>query len=161
MSFGEGSEQAGTLVAGMLQKLSIAPRLGANAQKTLRSIGLSAKVIPQMLDTDPQKVLDKLFAGMSKLSKSQRGLALYSIFGRGPSKMVGKLIDNLGVYRENMEKASNATGIFEADWEKVRKGTTSALILLENNMSLCRFSVAKSGLCCCQRSKRSHKRCPV
>jgi hypothetical protein len=34
-----------------------------------------------------------------------------------------------------MEKASNATGIFEADWEKVRKGTTSALILLENNMS--------------------------
>jgi TP901 family phage tail tape measure protein len=135
MSFGEGSEQAGTLVSGMLQKLSIAPRLGAVAQKTLRDIGLSAKVIPQMLDTDPQKVLDKLFAGMSKLSASQRGLALYSIFGRGPSKMVGKLIDNLGVYRENMDKAHNATGIFEKDWEKVRKGTTSALTLLENNMS--------------------------
>jgi hypothetical protein len=136
MSFGEGSEQAGTLVSGMLQKLSIAPRLGATAQKTLRDIGLSAKVIPQMLDTDPQKVLDKLFSGMSKLSTAQRGLALYSIFGRGPSKMVGKLIDNLGVYRENMEKASNATGIFEDDWEKVRKGTTSALILLSNNFTL-------------------------
>jgi TP901 family phage tail tape measure protein len=135
MSFGEGSEQAGTLVSGMLQKLSIAPRLGATAQKTLRNIGLSAKTIPQMLDADPQKVLDKLFTGMSKLSASQRGLALYSIFGRGPSKMVGKLIDNLGVYRENMEKASNATGIFEKDWDKVQKGTTSALTLLENNMS--------------------------
>jgi TP901 family phage tail tape measure protein len=135
MSFGEGSEQAGTLVSGMLQKLSIAPRLGATAQKTLRDIGLSAKVIPHMLDSDPQKVLDKLFSGLSKLSRSQRGLALYSIFGRGPSKMVGKLIDNLGVYRENMEKAHNATGTFEKDWEKVRKGTTSALTLLENNMS--------------------------
>jgi TP901 family phage tail tape measure protein len=135
MSFGEGSEQAGTLVSGMLQKLSIAPRLGATAQKTLRDIGLSAKVIPQMLDTDPQKVLDKLFSGISKLSTAQRGLALYSIFGRGPSKMVGKLIDNLGVYRENMDKAHNATGIFEKDWDKVRKGTTSALTLLENNMS--------------------------
>jgi TP901 family phage tail tape measure protein len=135
MSFGEGSEQAGTLVSGMLQKLSIAPKLGAGAQKALRDIGLSAKVIPHMLDSDPQKVLDKLFTGMSKLSASQRGLALYSIFGRGPSKMVGKLIDNLGVYRENMEKASNATGIFEKDWDKVKKGTTSALTLLENNMS--------------------------
>jgi hypothetical protein len=135
MSFGEGSEQAGTLVSGMLQKLSIAPRLGATAQKTLRDIGLSAKVIPHMLDTDPQKVLDKLFSGLSKLSKSQRGLALYSIFGRGPSKMVGKLIDNLGVYQENMDKAHNATGTFEKDWEKVRKGATSALTLLENNMS--------------------------
>jgi TP901 family phage tail tape measure protein len=135
MSFGEGSEQAGTLVSGMLQKLSIAPRLGVAAQKTLRSIGLSAKIIPQLLDADPQKVLDKLFAGMAKLSASQRGLALYSIFGRGPSKMVGKLIDNLKVYRENMEKAHNATGIFEKDWDKVQKGTTSALTLLENNMS--------------------------
>jgi TP901 family phage tail tape measure protein len=135
MSFGEGSEQAGTLVSGMLQKLSIAPRLGVAAQKTLRDIGLSAKIIPQMLDTDPQKVLNKLFEGLSKLSVSQRGLALYSIFGRGPSKMVGKLIDNLGVYRENMDKAHNATGTFEKDWEKVRKGTTSALTLLENNMS--------------------------
>jgi TP901 family phage tail tape measure protein len=136
MSFGEGSEQAGTLVSGMLQKLSIAPRLGATAQKTLRDIGLSAKVIPHMLDKDPQKILDKLFTGMSKLSASQRGLALYSIFGRGPSKMVGKLIDNLSVYRENMEKASNANGIFEDDWEKVRKGTTSALTLLDNNFTL-------------------------
>jgi TP901 family phage tail tape measure protein len=136
MSFGEGSEQAGTLISGMLQKLSIAPKLGAAAQKALRGIGLSAKVMPQMLDKDPQKVLDKLFSGLSKLSASQRGLALYSIFGRGPSKMVGKLIDNLGVYRENMEKASNATGIFEDDWEKVRKGTTSALTLLDNNFSL-------------------------
>ncbi|MDR2646259.1 MAG: phage tail tape measure protein [Holosporaceae bacterium] len=135
MSFRKGSEQVGTLVSGMLQKLSIAPRLGATAQKTLRDIGLSAKVIPQMLDTDPQKVLDKLFVDISKLSKSQCGLVLYSIFGRGPSKMVGKLIDNLGVYRENMEKASNATGIFEDDWGKVRKGTISALILLRNNMS--------------------------
>jgi TP901 family phage tail tape measure protein len=136
MSFGEGSEQAGTLVSGMLQKLSIAPRLGAAARKTLRDIGLSAKVIPHMLDTDPQKVLDKLFTGMSKFSASQRGLALYSIFGRGPSKMVGKLIDNLGVYKENMDKAHNATGIFDADWEKVKKGTTSALTLLDNNFSL-------------------------
>jgi phage-related protein len=34
-----------------------------------------------------------------------------------------------------MEKASNATGIFEKDWDKVQKGTTSALTLLENNMS--------------------------
>jgi TP901 family phage tail tape measure protein len=135
MSFGEGSEQAGTLVSGMLQKLSIAPKLGASAQKALRDVGLSAKVIPEMLNVDPQKVLDKLFAGLSKLSAAQRGLTLYSIFGRGPSKMVGKLIDNLSVYRENLEKAHNATGIFEEDWDKVQKGTTSALTLLENNMS--------------------------
>jgi TP901 family phage tail tape measure protein len=136
MSFGEGSEQAGTLVAGMLQKLSIAPRLGAKAQKTLRDIGLSAKVIPSMLDADPQSIINKLFEGLSKLSRSQRGVAWYSIFGRGPSKAVGKMIENLDVYKENMGKASNATGIFEDDWEKVRKGTTSALILLGNNFTL-------------------------
>jgi hypothetical protein len=34
-----------------------------------------------------------------------------------------------------MDKAHNVTGIFEKDWEKVRKGTTSALTLLENNLS--------------------------
>jgi TP901 family phage tail tape measure protein len=89
-----------------------------------------------MINKNPQEVLNKLFEGVSKLSAAQRELALRDIFGRGPSVVVGKLIDNLGLYKANMDKANNATGIFESDWEKVKKGTTSALILLDNNFTL-------------------------
>jgi TP901 family phage tail tape measure protein len=106
ISFGEGAEQAGTLVSGMLQKLSIAPKLGAVAQKTLRDIGLSAKVLPQLIAKDPQKVLGKLLEGFAKLAPEMRSVAMYSIFGRGPSKMVGKLVDNLALYKKNLQYVS-------------------------------------------------------
>jgi TP901 family phage tail tape measure protein len=138
ISFGEGAEQAGTLVGGMLQKLSIAPKLGAVAQKTLRDIGLSAKVLPQMIAKDPQKVLSKLLEGFAKLAPEMRSVAMYSIFGRGPSKMVGKLVDNLELYKKNLQYVSdpkNFAGSRDADYKIVEDTTASKLELLTNTIS--------------------------
>jgi TP901 family phage tail tape measure protein len=138
ISFGESAEQAGTLVSGMLQKLSIAPKLGADAQKALRDIGLSAKIIPDMITKAPQKVLDKLFAGLSKLSAEKRGTALYQIFGRGASKMVGKLVDNLELYKKNLQYVSDPTnfaGSRDVDYSIIFETTESKLALLTNTIS--------------------------
>lgn len=143
VSFGETAEQAGTLVTGMLQKLSIAPRLGAGAQKAFRSIGLSAKVLPEMIAQDPQKVLNKLFDGLSKFAPEKRAGVLYQIFGRGPSKMVGKLIENLDLYKKNLQYVSDANrpsgsdfkGSRDEDYGIVFDTTASKLALLSNTVS--------------------------
>ena len=138
ISFGEGAEQAGTLVSGMLQKLSIAPKLGAVAQKTLRDLGLSAKVLPQMIAKDPQKVLGKLLEGFAKLAPEMRSVAMYSIFGRGPSKMVGKLVDNLALYKKNLQYVSdpkNFAGSRDVDYGIVFATAASKLDLLTNTFS--------------------------
>jgi TP901 family phage tail tape measure protein len=138
ISFGEGAEQAGTLVSGMLQKLSIAPKLGATAQKTLRDIGLSAKVLPQMIAQDPQKVLSKLLEGFAKLAPEMRSPAMYSIFGRGPSKVIGKLVNNLELYKKNLQYVSdpkNFAGSRDVDYEIVRKTTKARLTLLTSVIS--------------------------
>ena len=138
ISFGEGAEQAGTLVSGMLQKLSIAPKLGAVAQKTLRDLGLSAKVLPQMIAKDPQKVLSKLLEGFAKLAPEMRSVAMYSIFGRGPSKMVGKLVDNLALYKKNLQYVSdpkNFAGSRDVDYGIVFDTAASKLDLLTNTFS--------------------------
>jgi hypothetical protein len=122
----------------MLQKLSIAPKLGAVAQKTLRDIGLSAKVLPQMIAQDPQNVLSKLLEGFAKLAPEMRSVAMYSIFGRGPSKMVGKLVDNLDLYRKNLQYVSNPknfAGSRDADYKIVEDTTASKLELLTNTIS--------------------------
>jgi TP901 family phage tail tape measure protein len=138
ISFGEGAEQAGTLVSGMLQKLSIAPKLGAVAQKTLRDIGLSAKVLPQLIAKDPQKVLGKLLEGFAKLAPEMRSVAMYSIFGRGPSKMVGKLVDNLALYKKNLQYVSdpkNFAGSRDVDYGIVFDTAASKFDLLTNTFS--------------------------
>jgi TP901 family phage tail tape measure protein len=137
ISFGEGAEQAGTLVSGMLQKLSVAPKLGAVAQKTLRDIGLSAKVLPQMIAKDPQKVLSKLLEGFAKLAPEMRSVAMYSIFGRGPSKVVGKLVDNLDLYKKNLQYVSdpkNFAGSRNVDYGIVFDTAASKLDLLTNTI---------------------------
>jgi TP901 family phage tail tape measure protein len=138
ISFGEGAEQAGTLVSGMLQKLSIAPKLGAVAQKTLRDIGLSAKVLPQMIAKDPQKVLSKLLEGFAKLAPEMRSAAMYSIFGHGPSKMVWKLVDNLELYKKNLQYVAdpkNFAGSRNVDYGIVFDTAASKLELLTNTFS--------------------------
>ena len=139
ISFGEGAEQAGTAVGTMLQKLSIAPQLGANAQKALRSMGLSSVTLPKMIQEDPQKVLEKLLIGLSKLNPENRATAMYNIFGRGTSKAVGKLVDNLELYRKNLGYVSDSrqfAGSRNSDYEIVLNTIQSQLKLLANTFSL-------------------------
>ena len=138
ISFGEGAEQAGTAVGTMLQKLSIAPQLGASVQKALRSIGLSSVTLPKIIQEDPQKVLDNLFTGLSQLDPEKRSSALYAIFGRGASKSVGKLIDNLELYRKNLQLVAdqqNFEGSRDSDYQIVFETAKSQLNLLGNTFS--------------------------
>jgi TP901 family phage tail tape measure protein len=138
MSFGEGAEQAGTLVSGMLQKLSIAKVLGKDAQKALIDIGLSPNAIAELVKTDPQQALDKMFAGLSKITGVERSNVLYKIFGRGASKVVGKLTDQLDLYRKNMDYVSdpkNFAGSRDADYKIVEETTREKLTLLTNTIS--------------------------
>lgn len=58
MSFGEGAEQAGSAVAVMLQKLSMAPTLGTSAHKVLHRLGFGFNGIAEQIQKNPQKVLD-------------------------------------------------------------------------------------------------------
>ena len=138
MSFGEGAEQAGSAVGNMLQKLSNAKQLGIPAQKVLHSIGLTAAALPRMIAEDPQKVLTKLFEGFSKLKTEDRSSALYSIFGRGASKTVGKLIENLELYRKNLQLVSDQNiykGSRDEDFNIVASETKSQVQLLQNSFS--------------------------
>ncbi|MBR1734241.1 MAG: phage tail tape measure protein [Alphaproteobacteria bacterium] len=138
ISFGEGAEAAGSAVGTMLQRLAIAPKLGTNAQKALRSLGLSSITLPKMMAEDPQKVLDKLFEGVAKLDSEKRSSALYAIFGRGASKSVGKLIDNLELYRKNLQLVAdqqNFEGSRDSDYQIVFETAKSQLNLLGNTFS--------------------------
>lgn len=138
MSFGEGAEQAGSAVGNMLQKLSNAKQLGIPAQKVLHSIGLTAAALPKMIAEDPQKVLTKLFEGFSKLKAEDRSSALYSIFGRGASKTVGKLIENLELYRKNLQLVADQNtykGSRDEDYNIVASETKSQIQLLQNSFS--------------------------
>lgn len=138
MSFGEGAEQAGSAVGNMLQKLSNAKQLGMPAQKVLHSIGLTAAALPKMIADDPQKVLTRLFEGFSKLKAEDRSSALYSIFGRGASKTVGKLIENLELYRKNLQLVSDQNiykGSRDEDFNIVASETKSQVQLLQNSFS--------------------------
>ena len=138
MSFGEGAEQAGSAVGNMLQKLSIAPKLGADAQKALHSIGLPSLNLPKIISKDPEQVLDRLLKGLSKLDPENRSTAMYSIFGRGASKTVGKLVDNLDLYRKNLKIVSNSMqykGSRNNDYNIVLETLDSRLKLLKNTIS--------------------------
>lgn len=138
MSFGEGAEQAGSAVGNMLQKLSIAPQLGATAQKALHSIGLSSVTLPKMIQQDPQKVLDKLFAGVAKMDPEKHSSVLYGIFGRGASKMVGKIVDNLDLYRKNLalvQDSKSYKGSRNGDYDIVLETAQAQLKLLSSTMS--------------------------
>lgn len=138
ISFGEGAEQAGTAVGSMLQKLSIAPQLGATAQKALHSIGLSSVTLPKMIQADPQKVLDKLLNGVSQLDPEKRSTALYAIFGRGAAKTVGKLVDNLELYRKNLKLVADQklyNGSRDGDYQIVFETARSQLKLLSNTFT--------------------------
>ena len=138
ISFGEGAETAGSAVGTMLQRLAIAPKLGANVQKALRSLGLSSITLPKMIAEDPQKVLDKLFEGVAKLDSENRSSVLYSLFGRGASATVAKLIDNFGLYRKNLGYVSDPKlfeGSRDNDYKIVLETTKSQIDLLENTLS--------------------------
>ncbi len=138
ISFGENAETAGAAVGTLLQRLSIAPKLGANAQKALRTLGLSSITLPKMIAEDPQKVLDKLFEGVAKLDSENRSSVLYSLFGRGASATVGKLVDNLELYRKNLGYVSDSKlfeGSRDNDYKIVSETTKSQIDLLRNTLS--------------------------
>lgn len=138
ISFGENAETAGAAVGTLLQRLSIAPKLGANAQKALRTLGLSSITLPKMIAEDPQKVLDKLFEGIAKLDSENRSSVLYSLFGRGASATVGKLVDNLELYRKNLGYVSDSKlfeGSRDNDYKIVSETTKSQIDLLRNTLS--------------------------
>lgn len=138
MSFGESAEQAGSAVNTMLQKLSIAPQLGATAQKALRGLGLSSVTLPEIIAKDPQKALNKLFAGLEKLDPKKRGTVLYSIFGRGAAKTVGTLVENIALYRKNLALVANQKlyeGSRDGDYRIVLDTAKSQLKILMNTIS--------------------------
>lgn len=138
ISFGESAETAGSKVATMLQRLSIAPKLGASTQKALHSIGMSSVTLPKMINENPEKALDKILTQLSKLNPEKRSTTMYSIFGRGASAMVGKLVDNLDLYRKNLKiisEASSFKGSRNGDYEIVLGETNSQISLLKNNAS--------------------------
>ena len=139
ISFGENAESAGSKVAAMLQRLSIAPKLGASTQKALHAIGMSSVTLPKMIAENPAKALDKLLTLLSKLNPEKRSTIMYSIFGRGASAVVGKLVDKLDLYRKNLkivEDNSNFKGSRNSDYNIVLEETNSQVNLLKNNASM-------------------------
>lgn len=137
MSFGEGAEQAGSAISVMLQKLSMAPTLGAGAQKVLHQLGFGISGLAELIQKDPQKVLDKFFDAVSKMDAKTRASGLNSIFGRGAAKTVGKLVDNLELYKHNLELVNNPNkykGSRDVDYGIVFDTAQSKLNLLTNNL---------------------------
>lgn len=137
MSFGEGAEQAGSAISVMLQKLSMAPSLGSGAQKVLHQLGFGVNGLAELIQKDPQKVLDKFFDAVSKMDAKTRASGLNAIFGRGAAKTVGKLVDNLELYRHNLELVNNPTkykGSRAVDYGIVFDTARSKLTLLTNNL---------------------------
>lgn len=137
MSFGEGAEQAGSAISVMLQKLSMAPTLGSGAQKVLHRLGLGVSGLAELIQKDPQKVLDKFFDAVSKMDAKTRASGLNAIFGRGAAKTVGKLVDNLELYRHNLELVNNPNkykGSRDVDYGIIFDTAQSKLTLLSNNL---------------------------
>ena len=138
MSFGEGAEQTGSAISVMLQKLSMAPTLGAGAQKVLHQLGFGVNGLAELIQKNPQQVLDKFFDAVSKMDAKTRAAGLNSIFGRGAAKTVGKLVDNLELYRHNLELVNDPAkykGSRDVDYGIVFDTAQSKINLLKNNLS--------------------------
>jgi phage-related protein len=56
-----------------------------------------------MITENPQEVLSKVLEGIAKPAPEMRKPAMHSIFGRGPSGVIGKLVDNLDLYKKNLQ----------------------------------------------------------
>ena len=122
----------------MLQKLSMASTLGSNAQKVLHQLGFGVNGLAELIQKDPQKVLDQFFDAVSKMNAKTRASGLNAIFGRGAAKTVGKLVDNLELYRHNLELVNDPNkfkGSRDIDYGIVFDTAQSKLTLLTNNLS--------------------------
>lgn len=138
ISFGESAETAGTQVSTMLNRLAIAPKLGLAAQQALHKMGMSSKTLPEMIASDPQGTLEKFLANAKKLDPRERNSVLYSIFGRGASMTVGKLVENLDLYKKNLEFVANIDlykGSRDGDYAIVLETLQSKLTLLGNSVA--------------------------
>lgn len=138
MSFEMTAEEAGSSINTMLQKLSIAPQLGANAQKSFEMMGLSTKQFSAIAAKDPQMAINTLFNALSKMNETERNMATYNIFGRGAAGTVNALVNGLKVYRKNIEivsKASNFKGSRDIDYGIVLDTTRSKITMLQSSLS--------------------------
>ena len=138
MSFGEGAEQTGSAISVMLQKLAMAPTLGAGAQKVLHQLGFGVNGLAELIQKNPQQILDRFFDAVSKMDAKTRASGLNSIFGRGAAKTVGKLVDNLELYRHNLELVNDPAkykGSRDVDYGIVFDTAQSKINLLKNNLS--------------------------
>ncbi|MBR1734566.1 MAG: phage tail tape measure protein [Alphaproteobacteria bacterium] len=138
MSFDMTAEEAGSSVNTMLQKLSIAPQLGAGAQKSFEQMGLSTKEFSKIAAKDPQMAINSLFNALAKLNDAERNTATYNIFGRGAAGTVNALVKGLKVYRKNIEtvsKISNFKGSRDIDYGIVLDTTRSKITMLQSSLS--------------------------
>ena len=138
MSFDMTAEEAGSSINTMLQKLSIAPQLGANAQKSFEQMGLSTKEFSKIAAKDPQMAINTLFNALEKLNDAERNIATYNIFGRGAAGTVNALVKGLKVYRKNIEivsEISNFKGSRDVDYGIVLDTTKSKITMLQSSLS--------------------------
>jgi hypothetical protein len=138
LALGVKSEEAGTAINQMLNKLGTADKQGAKFQAALAEVGFNAKELKSAIEKDAQGALVNLFSSLAEASKKDKGRVsgiLMDLFGQEHLPKLQKLVGGFDKYREALNltaKESNFLGSMQKEFEVQAATTKNQLQLLKN-----------------------------
>jgi len=129
-------EVAATGINALLMKLATADKQGGKFQEALFGIGLSAKVMKQMIQRDAQGALTTFLRQVKKAPDLMGTLS--DLFGMEYADDIAKLVGSMETYEKSVGLVADQTayaGSMQKEYEARSATTANNLQLLKNQMS--------------------------
>ena len=140
LSLGETNETAGTSMKAIVTKLSAAEKGTKHFQSAMQELGLSTSAVQKGMAEDANKTIQTVLDAVNKMPKDQQTGILKELFGLEHVGQAGKLANNLGELRKQIEmtQAAAAKGSMDkevearlktlgARWDMLKNKATNAL----------------------------------
>lgn len=140
LSLGETNETAGTSMKAIVTKLSAAEKGTKHFQSAMQELGLSTSAVQKGMAEDANKTIQTVLDAVNKMPKDKQTGILKELFGLEHVGQAGKLANNLGELRKQIEmtQAAAAKGSMDKEvearlktlgsrWETFSSTVTNAL----------------------------------
>lgn len=137
LSLGVSSEVAGTGINAILTKLQTANIQGADFQKALASMGISARKLAEDIRANPQQALTEFLRTLETLDNASKSEILSRLFGVEYQDDVSRLLAGLDGYEDALRKVADAgatAGAMQKEFETRVNTTEEQIKLLINGL---------------------------
>lgn len=103
----------------LLNVLQAGENITTKQQKGFKALGLDAKVMAKVMQTDASAGLKKVFQHLQSLDSTARNNAIRNLFGDSATESFAPLLNNMGLLQKNLDKVADKTqwqGQLDADW---------------------------------------------